>query len=129
MIQIISAGWTSATRIADPVIWHRLQNNQIANFVANFTMEAGESWLKEIEPMVRDFSPSEASFTCHSDGGTRKGSRAAAARVIEVSVVRDDHWYTVPFAFRGVFFGMAVSSFAAETVAIDDVVSYNSQKN
>ena len=128
MFQMISAGWTSARHIADPVIWHRRENNQIADFLANFTMETGESWLKEIEPVVCDFSPDEANFICHSDGGTRKGSCSAAAWVLEASVFKDNHRHSFPLAFRGIFFSTPVSSFTAETVALDDAVSYVSQK-
>ena len=128
MFQLISIGWTPATCIADPVMWHRRESNQIADFLANFTMESGESWLKEIAPTVRDFSPCEANFICHSDGGTRKGSCSAAAWVVEASVVRDNRRHTLPLAFRGIYFSTPVSSFTAEAVALDDVVSYVSGK-
>lgn len=118
IFEFMPAGWTPATRIADPVLWHRRENNQIADFLANFTMEVGESWLKEIAPMVPNVSLCEAIIICHSDGGTRKDSCVRPLLGSSTRVWSEN--------ITGTRFH--VHSFTAESVALGDVASYVSRK-
>ena len=127
LFNLFSEGWTSASRTADPVTWQKRDYNKVADFLANFTMDTGRSWTKEVEPPVPDFCHTMANFICHSDGGPRRGRCSAAAWVVEAVIFRDGHCLTFPVAFRGIYFDSPVSSFTAETVALDDVVSFVSR--
>ena len=120
-------GLTPPCMASDPVIWHRREHNRIADFIVNCTMELGQSWLKEVPPAIPDFSPCEANFICHSDGGTRTHSCSASGWVLEAIVTRAGYKCTFPVAFRGVYFQQPVSSFTAEAVALDDAIQYLSR--
>jgi len=71
-----------------------------------------------------EFSPGEANFLCHSDGGTRGDSCSAIGWIIEAYVVKEDMRHIFPVAMSGKFFDSPISSFTAEAIALDEASGY-----
>ena len=86
-------------------------------------MDRAASWEKHIEPPLVDFVTHEANYICHSDGGTRAGSCSAAGWVIEAVVTRDSQTVLFPVLMKGIYIKDPISSFLAEAIALEDVVS------
>ena len=80
-------------------------------------MDRKTSWQHEFKPPLLGFTPLEANFICHSDGGTRAASCSAAGWFLEAVVIRGELRYTFPVAMHGQFFSTPISSFLAEAIA------------
>eukprot|EP00959_Pyramimonas_sp_CCMP1952_P133467 2790858-Pyramimonas_sp.AAC.1 len=83
-------------------------------------MHTRSTWMTEVPPAMPDFTIVDANLVCHSDGGTRAGSCSAAAWILEAIVSRNGFMHIFPIATRGIFLDCPVSSFTAETIALDD---------
>ena len=118
------SGWTPHSRTADPVVWHRREKNLIADFLVNHTMDIGNSWHRDLPSPLSSFSPHDANFICHSDGGTRGTTCSGAAWILEAVFDHDQHRHTFIVAMRGIFIASPVAAFTAESIALDDAVSY-----
>ena len=105
----------------------RRENNRIADFLVNYTMDVGTGWQRDVPPALSDFSVLEANFIVHSDGGTRAGSCSAAAWFAEAVVWRGGRRHLFPLRMCGVYIETPVSSFSAEALALEDAVNYLSQ--
>ena len=121
---LLEREWIPSCSTADPTIWHRREQNQIADFIVNYTMECGHDWRHAFQPPLDDFRIQGANFICHSDGGTRAGSCSAAGWFIEAIVERKGFRHTFPCAMAGKFLKSPISSFTAEAVALEDATLY-----
>ena len=124
MFQMISEGWSPFCLSSSPVVWQRREYNKIADYIVNNTMDRKTSWQQVFEPPLADFTPLEANFICHSDGGTRAASCSAAGWFLEAVVIRGELRYTFPVAMHGQFFNEPISSFLAEAIAVDEAIAY-----
>ena len=124
LFQLLEGGWTPCEQSEDPVLWHRREFNRIADFAVNHTMDRKQDWLHSFTCPIVNFSPLEANYVCHSDGGARANSCSGAAWIIEARVVRDDQRHIFPVAMAGVFLRDPVSSFLAEAIALEEAVNF-----
>lgn len=106
------------------MIWHRRENNRIADFIVNHTMDRGSDCFHRFDAPIQNFSIHEANLLCHSDGGTRVGKCSATGWIVEAIVVRGDAKYTFPLAMAGKFLQKPISSFTVETLALDEAIDY-----
>ena len=118
--RLLQSGRRPHELVGDPVLWQRRENNVIADYIVNHTMDRRESWNYTCD----GDTPIGANLVCHSDGGRRDESCAGAAWFVET--LRDAHGMEscTPLAMRGIFISSSVSSFVAESIALDDAISY-----
>ena len=126
LFNLVEGGWSPCTLSINPVIWQRREYNEIADFVVNFTMDHREDWCHVFSPPWPDFSIWDGNVLCHSDGGTRTGTCSAAGWYVEAVVTKDRQTHAFPYAMAGKFTKDPISAFTAETVALDDVITYMS---
>ena len=83
-------------------------------------MDLRKIWAKELEwPFPYD-GLEECNIVVHSDGGTRGAICSASAWIVEDGILRGSLWEFRPLAMGGTFFADAISSFQAETLALDE---------
>ena len=85
-------------------------------------MDSGEDWSQVFDAPWPGFSIWNANLLCHSDRGTRAGSCSAAGWYIEAIETRDGKPHTFPVAMAGIFMAKPISSFTAETVALQEAI-------
>ena len=120
---MLEKGWSPNLEIGDPVIWQRREFNQVADHLANYTMDIKSDWYRDFGPL--EIHQNEVvNYLCHSDGGTRADNCSAAAWCIEAVVTNGVLQRTVPVSMRGLFLKDPVSSFLAESLALDDVLNH-----
>ena len=90
----------------------------------NHTMDVKTDWQKTYHPPIDDYNTWDTNFICHSDGGTRGESCSAIGWLIEAIVVRGELRHVFVVAMAGKFLSSPVSSFLAETMALDDAISF-----
>ena len=112
--------------MAYPLVWQRREQNEIADFLVNCAMDRREGFHKDFDP-IPGFSYRSSNFTCHSDGGTRSEICSAAAWYLEVTAVINGEATTFPLAMRALFLESSVSSFLAETLALEDAIVFFAQ--
>ena len=120
--RLLQCGWMPHTAIGDPDVWHRRENNQIADHLVNHTMSGRESWRHICHKNLE--MAEQGNLICHSDGGRRTESCAGAAWLIESCVVNNGTPAHQLVAMRGIFIASSVSSILAESLALDDALSY-----
>ena len=117
---LIGHGLFPPRRWDDPVLWRPREQNLIADYLANYTMDRGESWS---EVFAWPFSPRgvrSCNLVVHSDGGSRKGTCSASAWIVEAGTFLEGQWHYQPIAMSGTYFPEALSSFYVETVALEE---------
>ena len=127
LFKMIEANWKPHRLSSNPVLWHRRENNKVADFIVNHTMERQSDWFQECRAPIPNVKASEANYICHSDGGTRADSCSATGWIIEAVVTRGEFKHTFPIAMSGTFLSQPISSFTVETIALDEALSYLSK--
>ena len=120
LFAMLDRGWKPSRDIDDAIVWQPREFNKMADFLVNYTMDERKSWAK-VFPERADVSP-EANFLVHADGGTREGRCSAAAWCIEAVHVRGQTQARSVVLIAGTFISDPVSSFLAETIALDEAV-------
>ena len=82
-------------------------------------MDFGHDWHKTF-PSPFDDHMQEAKLVCHSDGGSRKDSCSATGWMVEAIVIRNGLRHTFRIAMSGKFISPPISSFLAESIALDE---------
>merc|ERR1712129_542022 len=77
------------------------------------------SWHQVCPMPFPDMGLNNANLIIHFDGGTRGNDCSAAAWILEARVHREHDIVEFPVAFCGKFLRIAVSSFTAETLALE----------
>ena len=113
-------GWQPPRAWQDPVTWHPRGRNIVADHLANYTMDYGESWGKCLEWPFIGTSLAECNFVAHSDGGTRASACSASAWIVEVGVIQGGRWIYRPLAMGGTYFSEPISSFLAEALGLEE---------
>ena len=86
-------------------------------------MDTKRSWEQVWEPPLQGFVAREANYVCHTDGGSRANSCAAAGWYLEAIVTRGQHRHTFPLDMSGVF-RRASFVVLAETIAVDSAIAF-----
>ena len=108
----ISQGMMPPSDIRDPIMWTPRENNKLADYLCNRTMDDVKGEWRE----VRDYSAERArNVVVFSDGGTRADC-SASAWALCVVIGQTLH----PVIAAGIFFQVPISSFAAEAIALDN---------
>ena len=87
-------------------------------------MDRAASWENHFVPPIGGFCVSEANYICHSDGGTRAESCSATGWILEAVARRGDSIIIFPVAMKGIYIENPISSFLAETIALEDAVTF-----
>ena len=124
IFDILGAGWNLHLPTADPIIWHGRDFNKIADFLVNYTMDRREDWHQDLLIPSTRHETWKTNLLCHSDGGTREGSCSAAAWIIEAVGVEGHFLRRYPLAMRGIFMLDPISSFTAESIALEDALTH-----
>ena len=127
LFELILRNWSPHDCIADPITWQRREHNKKADFIVNHTMDRKQDWKREFQPPFSDFTLRDANLICHSDGGTRGEACSAAGWIIEASVTRDGAISIFPLVWCGKYFAEPLSSFLAEAIAVEDMITYISE--
>ena len=115
---VYEEGWALSNEVADPIVWKQREYNKLADYLCNETMDMRKSCLQE---------DCECGWTCQnivifSDGGVRSESVAASARYMSFATSLGTQNTEIHFiAARGIFIEYPVSSFVAETIALEFV--------
>ena len=117
---MLALGWRLSTSLADPVVWARRDANIIADHLVNYTMDSQTDWTEDSR---NGLNAKDCSIVCHSDGGTRGQSCSGAAWFIEAVSCKNGRQQSDVLAMGGQFLEPAVSSFMAETIALDNAIS------
>ena len=108
----ISHGMMPPSDISDPIMWTHRENNKLADYLCNRTMDDVKGEWRE----VRDYSAERArNVVVFSDGGTRADC-SASAWALCVVIGQTLH----PVIAAGIFFQVPISSFAAEAIALEN---------
>ena len=107
----------------DPILWRSRDSNKIADHLVNVTMDMGRSW-QHVEPWDPDFKLEDANVEIHCDGGRRGSACSASAWVMEAHWYRHGERITRVVAMAGTYNEIAVSSFAAELMAVDSCAGF-----
>jgi len=118
--QALGLGWLPPKAWEDPVKWRPRKHNTVADFLVNHTMNAQETWFKLFDWPHGGHTLQEVNILIHADGGTRKGRCSASAWIAEVGILGETGWLFKPLAMSGTYFSTPVSSFAAETFALEE---------
>ena len=108
----------------DSVIWHRREYNKLADFLVNYTMDLGQDWHEDLRALWKHVGPWCTNLICHSDGGTREGSCSASAWILEAVFLEDGLPTVRPIARGGKYLSAPISSFLAETIALDEATAH-----
>ena len=119
---LLEDGWRPPRDWHDPVVWHPRDQNIVADFLANYTMDVGESWSKALDWPFPGVPLPRCNIVAHSDGGLRRSSGvAASAWIVEVGMVDGGSWTYRPLAMGGTFVAAGLtSSFGAEAIALQE---------
>ena len=106
------------------ILWRRREKDKKVDHLVNYTMDAKQSWQKS--SWQTDTAPrlDNANFVIHFDGGTRGETCAASAWILEAVVAEANSTTTYPVVMTGMFLPQAVSSFMAETIAMEMSIEY-----
>ncbi len=62
----------------------------------------------------------DCNFVVHSDGGRRQGSSSSSAWIVEAGVISQGRWEYKPYIMGGTCHPRDVSSFTAESLALEE---------
>ena len=124
MASIVELGWNSPHHLDDPGLWKPRGDNLVADFLVNVTMDQCRSWSKTFDWPFNARHPTDCVFVVHSDGGRRCSSCAACAWIVEVGHRFEGKLVIEPLAMSGTFMNFDVSSFVAETLALQDAILF-----
>ena len=110
---IIANSWQPRYEWHDPVLWEKREHNQIADHLANLTMDTAMTWSEESHEY-----PSHGNLLIHSDGGSRERC-SAAAWVVEHCFYAGTGWQRQVLACGGLYLEARVSSFMSECLALE----------
>ena len=65
---IYTAGWRPPRAYDDPIMWQGREENVVADFLANLTMDKKESWQQVCDWPFPSHKIQDCSFVVHSDG-------------------------------------------------------------
>ena len=106
------------------MVWHKRELNVVADFLANYTMDIGRTWIRELEWPFPGKSLTSCNLVAHSDGGARAHSCSSAAWIVEAGILADGQWIFKPVAMAGTFMSQFISSFTAEAIALEECTRY-----
>ena len=106
------------------MVWHRRELNVVADFLANYTMDSGRTWIKEFDWPFPGRSVESCNLVAHSDGGARAHSCSASAWIIEAGIVIDGQWTFKPIALARTYTSSYMSSFTAEAIALEECTRF-----
>jgi hypothetical protein len=115
---ILAVKWSPPAAWGDPILWRRRDHNIMADFLANWTMNEQRSWVEHLDWPFDAGTYHSCNLVVHSVGGSRTNC-SAAAWVVEAAVLLESEWIYRPIARGGTFMTPAVSSFAAESIALE----------
>ena len=120
IFSMFQSDWRPARDIDDMVRWQQRAWNVRADYLVNYTMESRRSWYQSGRISTEDLA--NANFLVHTDGGTRAGTCSAAAWCIEAVVCKGAYAVTTTIVIAGTFISDPISSFTAESIALDEAV-------
>ena len=127
MFSLLGVGCHTSTPTADPVFWHRRDYNKIADFLVNYAMDNTSDHFEEFPDTLEALANSGANFLCHSDGGTRGSKCSGIGWCVDAIITDRDQTSLVPLARGARYLSEPVSSFTAETLALDEATRYLSE--
>ena len=77
----------------------------VADFLANYTIDIQDSWSRTLDWPFQDADFGECTLMAHSDGGSRAGSGASSAWILEAGVLQGGEWVYKPLAMSGTYVG------------------------
>ena len=107
----------------DPVTWRRREHNKRADHLANVTMDRRKNWTTEYPWPYGKRGIVDCNLVMHSDGGARPDC-AASAWIIEAGLFYCGGWCSKVLAMGGIFMEPAVSSFTAESIALETALQH-----
>ena len=116
---LLDCGWLPPRACHDPALWQPRGSNVVADSLANYTMDMGETWERSLEWPFPGRELGECNVVLHSDGGSRSGC-SGAAWVMEVGIVEDGEWVFKLLACGGAYVASSISSSVAEAIALED---------
>ena len=117
---LFKAGWKPPRPWEDPVSWFPRENNIVADYLVNYTMDVQESWSQTIDWPFGQKSMGDCSYIVHSDGGTRGGRCSGCAFIIEAGILENASWIFKPIVLSGTYLRTPVSSFTVESLALEE---------
>ena len=117
IMEVVRSGWLPTTNESDPVIWTRRDNNKLADYLCNWTMDVKKTSWRNERPK-NPHCPGDSNVLVFSDGGTRPEC-SASAWVLGTTSCIDGNLQFTPMITAGIFFENPVKSFMAETVAFE----------
>ena len=117
---IFACGWQPPEMWKDPVCWRRRTRNIVADHVVNCSMDAQRSLEKQYGWPFEDCNLSACNILIHSDGGTRLNCCSSFGWILEVCRLIDGIWEFKPLMMRGTYLSEPISSFLAETLALEE---------
>ena len=118
VVKIIGCGWLPPLIHQDPVMWTQQDNNQLADYLCNFTMDVKRTTWKHVRLNADDSPPGCGHILAFYDGGSRPDC-AASAWLIGKVVKAGEIWTFQPRVAGGIFFETPISSFLAEAIALE----------
>ena len=127
LAQMVSVGFNPPRIWDDPIFCRKREHNARADHLVNYTMDCQSTWTRHLDWPFDGIAFDDCNYIAHSDGGTRKDQCSAAAWIIEAVLNRDSHAETKPIAMAGIYISTPVSSFLAESIALDECTSFLKQ--
>eukprot|EP00973_Karenia_brevis_P030141 4153943-Karenia_brevis.AAC.1 len=124
LFEIYSYEWKPPFDEDDPVQWKRRDQNKLADYLCNYSMDNQRSFVKcWMRPDAVDYD--SANVLVFSDGGCRGANAAASAWIMLWAVRASNTWEYHPMAVKADFWkDCNINSFKAEALALESAILY-----
>ena len=96
----------------------------IADYLANYKMDLKKSWFEVFDWPFADHKLDDCNLLAHCDGGSKHHSCSASAWIVEACIFVKGQWLRKVVAMNGTYFDLQISSFIAETVALNECLTF-----
>ena len=113
MESLVDMCWLPSGAISDPIRWVRKEQNVVADYLWNCSMDNRQTWQHMLATDIRK----DVNLIFHCDGGARQ-TCGAAAWIVHAAYWDEGCWKSKVVAFSATYFAGVVSSFTAEALAL-----------